>query len=201
MWLRLLAETGTYRSDQLPPSTGTLIGGAGIAGGGMSLRGRLWQQAPSGAAPGSTGSDVIVALATVPASAFDVAGRTLDISAIGSCANNGNSKTMKIIVNPTSPEVGSAVSGGTTIASTGALSTNNAGWSLSASIVKTGGAGSNTQSVVQSAGQAGSAALALANPQSLTLTESAAITVAVTIDCATTASDAALWQFRGEWAN
>jgi len=74
-------------------------------------------------------------------------------------------------------------------------------WAISASIVKTGGAGSNTQSAVQSAGQAGSTALTLANPQSLTLTENAAIAVAVTIDCATAASDAALWRFRGEWAN
>ena len=128
-------------------------------------------------------------------------GRTITISGQGNFAANGNTKTVSLVVNPTSPAVGSVVSGGTTIASTGAVVTNGSAWELGADIIKTGAKGSNTQTALHYAAQVGAVVSALTQCQSLTLTESAAITVAVVINCATTATDATLWNFQGQWFN
>ena len=89
----------------------------------------------------------------------------------------------------------------TTIASTGAVTTNGSGWTVGADIIKTGANGSNTQTALQKATSVGGAAAAALQAQSLTLTESSVITVALTINCATTASDASMWKFQGEWFN
>ena len=201
----MTTDVGDLNSAAMPNDTAVQAGGAGTAGT-VKAAGDLWMQSPAGGltpsgAGGGIGADIIVALATIPANAFDVANRTLEMWAAGSFAGNGNTKTVKMIINPTAPVIGSAVSGGTVLASTGAVTTNNQGWSMESQITKTGALGSNTQNTVHFATQVGSASAALANPQALTLNEAGAITVAMTINCATLATDAALWAFQGFWAN
>lgn len=146
--------------------------------------------AQPGTNPGSTAADIVMAVYTLPAGCLDIAGRMLEISANGSTASNTNSKTMKLIVGATNPTVGQAVSGGTTIASATIASTaGSGGWNLTAEIVKYGAGGSNTQQAIHTAAQTGNTVGALQAPSALTLTESGVITVCVTCNAATTATD------------
>jgi hypothetical protein len=165
----------------------------GNGNGSFGLEGNLVCQASAGVNPGATGADNVLAVYSLPAGSLDQAGREIAISASGGYAANGNTKTVKIIVGPASAVVGSTVgAGGTTIASTGAVATNGAGWSLEASIVKYGAAGSNTQQGIHSAAQSGSAVAALITPASLTLNEAEPILIAITGNAATTATDIVL---------
>ena len=177
---------GDYSSSGLPNDTGFQAGGAGRAGGAVRGSGMLWT-APqaAGTPPALTAADIVVAKATIPAGAFDAAGRELMIEAFGSFAANANTKTIKMIVAPTTSTVGIAVVGGTTIATSGALTTNNLGWRMKSSITKVGAAGANTQIASQLVGQAGAVGLSLAAPQALALVE----------------SDCLLWGFSGKWFN
>jgi hypothetical protein len=162
----------------------------------FGLEGNIACQASAGVNPGATGADNVLAVFSIPANSFDQAGRAVSIAAIGGFAANTNTKRVKIIVGAASAVVGSTIgSGGTTIADTAAVTTNGAGWSLGASVVKYGAAGSNTQQGIHSAAQVGSAVAALITPASLTLTENLPILVAVTGNATTTATDIALNAF------
>ena len=195
----MTTDVGDLNSAAMPSDTGALAGGGSAS---IRASGNLFMQAPvGGVAPSATGADIVVATATIPPGAFDQAGRTLEIWTAGSFAADGDTKTVKLIINPTTANVGSAVVGGSTIATTGAVATNGQGWSMEAQVTKTGANGSNTQSAIHFATQVGAVSAALANPQALAMNESAAITVAVTINCATLAADAAMWAFQGFWAN
>ena len=202
MALQLFTNVGDVPSNALPSDTACLAGGATAAGGVVKESGNLWNQTPPGGlAPAGTGSGYVVALATIPANAFNAAQKTITISAQGNFAANGNNKTISLVINATAPAVGSVVSGGTTIATTGVVATNGSAWELGADIIKTGSLGSNTQTALHFAAQVGAVVAALSACQSLTLTESAPITVALVINCATTATDATLWNFQGQWFN
>ncbi len=201
-WHLISEEIGGVLSSALPADTASLAGGAVSTGANVKESGNLWNQTPAGGlAPAGTGSGYVVALATIPANAFNAAGRDIMITAQGNFGANGNTKTISLVVNATNPAVGSVVSGGTTIATTGAVTTNGSAWLIGADIIKTGSLGSNTQSAMHYAAQVGAVVSALQASQSLTLTESAPITIAVVINCATTATDATLWNFQGEWFN
>ena len=85
---------------------------------------------------------VYLDLKSLPANSFDIAGRSLTLLVAGNFANNTNAKTAKIIVGATTAVVGSAVSGGTTLATTGVYNTTGAvGWALTANVNKYGAAG------------------------------------------------------------
>jgi hypothetical protein len=142
-----------------------------------------------GVSPGATGADNVVAVYSLPANSFDVAGREIQITANGSFAANGDTKTVKVIFNPSTAVVGSTVgAGGTTLCSTGAIAQSGGGWQVQGSVVKYGAAGSNTQLGVHNQAQV-STAVQPAAPSLITATENAAILVAITANCATTASD------------
>jgi hypothetical protein len=88
-----------------PPSTTTLqIGGTVSTQAQSALKpsGNLPSTIVSraGVSPAATAADVIVAIITLPASAFDQAGRGFNLLAMGSFANNVNVKRCKIIANP-----------------------------------------------------------------------------------------------------
>lgn len=168
-------------------STGLIKGSGNVAGAGVSAGVQI---SSAGVQPGSTANDNVLAIFTLPASFFEAALRGLNILAMGTTVANTNTKTLKLIMNPTAPVVGSAVSGGTTIASI-ALSTaaGGGGWQLEANIYKYGAAGSNTQIALHSAGQGGNVVASLAAPSLLTLPENATITVVVTGNAATSAAD------------
>ena len=202
MALALFSNIGDVNSNALPADTATLPGGALSNGVNVKESGNYWNTTPSGGvSPAGTGSGYIVGLATLPANAFNAAGRNITVTAQGNFAANANTKTVSIVVNPTAPAVGSVVSGGTTIATTGAVTTNGSAWAIGADIIKTGALGSNTQTALHNPTQVGSAVPALTPCQSLTLTENAAVTVALVINAATAVGDCTLWNFQGQWFN
>ncbi len=140
--------------------------------------------------PGATGADNVLAAWSLPANFFDSAGRGLLITAMGSVANNVNSKRIKIYFGCTTATVGSTVTGGTVIADTGAYTTTGAaGWAVAAQVVKYGNPGSNTQLALHQAAQIGSTVGALLVPTALTAAENAAIIVAVTGNAVTATTD------------
>jgi hypothetical protein len=190
---------------QLPNSAAALFGGSGS---GMQEEGTLYRLVSgAGIQPGATGADNVLAVFSLPAKAFDGASisaiasgavstvasnRGISISAQGAFGATGNNKRVKIFVGCTAAVVGSTVSGGTAIADTGTVATNAGGWSVGADLYKYGAAGSNTQLAVHQQAQCGAAVEALLAPQSLTLTESAPILIAVTGNATTAASDIVL---------
>lgn len=151
------------------------------------------QISSAGVQPAITGADNIVAIYTLTASAaakfFDIANRGVNIMACGSMTNAATTKTIKMIVNPTSPVVGQNVSGGTTIASlTDATANSAGGWQIGANIFKYGAAGSNTQMAFHEASQSGTVIGALVAPTALTMNESAPMTIVITANAAVAAN-------------
>lgn len=184
---------GGVSGGGLPNSTAVQFGG----GGALALAdGAIFRTEASVAAPvnpGSTNNDNVLAVFSLPPGSLDVAGRVLQIFASGAVANNVNSKRIKIIFGCTTAVVGSAVTGGTTIADTGAFTTAiAAGFNISATVVKYGAAGSNTQVGMMGSTQIGAAASTLIAPAALTAPENAAILIAITGNAVTTATDIAL---------
>jgi len=178
---------GDVPYSQLPNSTATQFGSGTIF---MREEGTLGVAiSGTGVTPGSTGNDNVLAVFTLPANSFDIAGRGICLTALGSFAATVNTKRVKLIVGATTAVVGSAVSGGTTIADTGAVTTNGAGWCISAEVYKFGAAGSNTQIGVHQPTQIGAAVSSLLPPVSLTFPENAPILIAITGNATTAASD------------
>ena len=179
------------------PSTATIFGGSSAPTQTQAQllasfldEGNIYREVVASRNPASTGSDYVLGVFTLPAYSFDVAGRGINLLAQGSVANNTNTKTIKLYMGATSAVVGSVISGGTVIASTGAYSTTGAaGWSLEANVFKYGATGSNTQLALHMSAQVGNTVGSLIVPSALTLTESATITMAVTGNAATTATD------------
>jgi hypothetical protein len=133
-------------------------------------------------------TDTVLFTYALPANALDVAGRQVNIVAAGSFAANGNNKQVKIWWGTTTQTVGSAVAGGTAIASSGVVTTNSGGWQAQVQVTKYGAGGSNTQ---QASGQqiiAGSTHLGTAAPVALTNAENAVINITVTGSSSTTAA-------------
>jgi hypothetical protein len=152
--------------------------------------GNLYREIVASRNPGGTAGDYVVGVYTIPANGFDVAGRGVNMLAQGSVANNTNSKRLKLYWGCTAAVVGSAVSGGTVIADTGAYTTTGAaGWSLEANVFKYGASGSNTQLALHMSAQIGAVVGSLLVPTALTSTESGSIIIAVTANAATTATD------------
>ena len=173
----------------LPSSTSTIFGG----GTGTFLdEGNLYRYISAGISPAATGTDNVLAVYTLLAGSFDIAGRGVNFVAQGNFAANSNNKRVKIFVGCTAAVVGSTVSGGTAIADSGTLTTSGAGWALEANLFKYGATGSNTQIGIHQSAQAGSTIAALLSPQALTLTESLPIIIAITGNAATAVSDIVL---------
>ncbi|HEX7642988.1 MAG TPA: hypothetical protein VF472_12345 [Burkholderiaceae bacterium] len=191
-------DKAVYTANDGAGSSGAMVPGSGTLALTMSA---------AGVNPGSTANDNVLAVLTIPANSFDgqsfpvATNREASILAAGSFGATANSKTVKIVVNPTTAVVGSAVVGGTTIATTGVVATNGGGWQMQASIIKYGAAGSNTQLAVHYGAQVGAAVAALAAPTALTLPENAAITVAITGNAAAATSDIVFNFANIEWNN
>lgn len=147
------------------------------------------QVSSAGVQPGATAADKVLAVYSLPAGAFDIAARGIDVQAQGSFAATANSKRIKIIFAPTAAVVGQTVTGGTTIADTGTVATNGGGWSIMASVFKYGAAGSNTQLCLHQQSQVGAAVSALLAPSLTTAPENAPILIAVTGNATTAVTD------------
>ena len=153
------------------------------------------------ASPGTINGDYTVAFLTIPANAFDKAGRQLTLEALGGFAANANNKRLKIHASATLPVVNTTIASATLIADTGTVATNGGGLQLCAMVEKYGAAGSNTQFGFHLGGQAGGATPALLAPASLTLAENAVIYVALTINNTTAVGDSFVNSFTGTWSN
>ena len=191
-------DKAVYTANDAAGSSSTMVPGSG----------NLAVTAVSaGQSPTATGSDYVLAVMTIPANSFDgqsfpvATNRMATIVANGSFGATANSKTLKIVVNATNPVVGSALVGGTTIGTTGVVNTNGGGWQMGAAIVKYGVAGSNTQLAVHQSAQVGAAVSALTAPSLLTAVESAPMTIAITGNAATAASDIVFNFAEIEWNN
>lgn len=148
------------------------------------------QLSSAGINPASTGADVVVAVYSLPANFFDgIGNRGLCLTAQGSIVNNANNKRVKIIFNATTAVLGSAVTGGTTIADTGTVTTLGGGFNLSANVFKTGAAGSNTQLCLHQGAQVAGTVSSLLAPSTAAAVENAPILIAVTANAGTTATD------------
>lgn len=190
---------GSVGADALGRPAGTPnlnpIGQFGNSTAFMAFEGNIYRNIVGTAVnPNATGSDYVIGVYNLPASALYQAGQGLNIAALGSFGSNATAKVVKIIVGATSPTVGSVVSGGTTIAS-GSFTVTSAGWCIEANIFKYGAAGSNTQLAVHMAAQAGSTVATLVSPSTLTLTESAIIPIAITGNATTAVADIGLYFF------
>lgn len=148
------------------------------------------QISAAGISPGATGVDSVLAVFTLPANFFSAQNNAAYIQAQGKFAANAATKQVKIIFNPATAVVGATVGvGGTTIADSGAVVTNGLGWSLQASVFKSGAAGSNTQMAIHEQAQTGGTVSNLLAPSFPTATENAPILIAVTGNATTTATD------------
>jgi hypothetical protein len=187
--LRTKKVTAAQLGAFLGSATGGMVLGASAANFGGEGNINL-QVSAAGVNPGATGADSVLAVYSVPASAFSAAGKGITITAAGSFAATANNKRVKLIVNPASAVVGSTVgAGGVTICDTGTVATNGTGWQLQGSVFKYGAAGSNTQIGIHDQAQVGAAVTSMLAPSLITATESAAILVAVTGNATTAASD------------
>ena len=170
--------------------------GGSLTGGGGDIYDLI---VPAGQSPGATGADNVLAVFSLPANSFDVAGRVLNIEALGTFANNTNSKRVKVIFNPATAVVGSTVgTGGTTIVDTGAWTTTGlTGFNVQAQVTKYGLPNSNTQlatpiGVVLGMTHGGIGSGSAINL--VTAVENAPILIAVTGNAATAATDILLYQ-------
>jgi hypothetical protein len=199
MPLTLFTAQGDTSSAGLPSDTSFAYGASGATGPAQAVGGPrvllskqfFPQAAPKN--PGATGADNVLAVYSLPANTFDTSGRSISIRAVGLLANNANVKTVKLIFNATTAVVGSTVTGGSTVASTSTFSTAVAtGFSIEGEVFKTGVAGANTQTGVNSYNLVGATSVQLLAPVAATAAENKAILIAVTGNAATTATDIGL---------
>ena len=183
----------------------TFLGGGRSAGGvGVALRKDFYS---TGIQPGGTAGVYVLASHVIPANTFNqigvggTYGPVLKITALGHFAATANNKTVAIYANATAADVGSVISGGTAILTTGVVAINNLGFVLTAYIAKTGLPNSKTQIGGYVYAAAGASVISPSLPVSLTADESKDIIVAVTGNAATAATDIVLDGFLIEALN
>lgn len=185
------ASGGVWQSDPFlngagaVPATGAIQPGSAVTGG---IRGGGNISVITNAAGQGNGADTtddVIATFAIPASAFDIAGRQVTIQAMGKTAATANNKRVRIWWGTTTQTLGLAVAGGTLIADSGVVTTNNGGWNATATVTKYGAAGSNTQ-IGQGQVVAGVSHTGTQVPVLLTATESGVINVTVTGASSTT---------------
>ena len=143
--------------------------------------------------PGTIANDNVLAVYTLPANSLDgVGNRGLTLQALGSFGATANTKEVKLVFGATTAVVGSAVTGGTVIADSGAVNTNGGGWELTANVFKVGAANSNTQYAQCTGIVNGGVHAGVTGPVYPTAVENAAILIAVTGNATTATTDISL---------
>jgi hypothetical protein len=168
-------------------------GGAGGLPTFISSSGNIYRNVyAAGSAPGSTGSDICVDWFGIPANALNAAFKGFSVTAAGQKTATSDTVVAKIWLGPTSaPVVGTAVTTGTVIATTGSITgTTNEGWLLQSQVFATG---PSAQVYQETATIVGSTHGGMGIPAALALTSTAIIYIAVTINVTTTAADGLLW--------
>ncbi len=186
------SRAATATMAQVGAFVGSAVGGIVFGGGtaAMGAEGNInLQTSSAGVNPGATAADNVIAVYSLPASSFSAAGKTVTVTACGSFAATGNNKRVKLFFNPSAAVVGSTITGGTLLADTGTVATNNGGWLVAGTVVKYGAAASNTQLCVSGGAAAGAVHAGVSLPALATATESGAILIAVTGNATTAATD------------
>jgi hypothetical protein len=184
---RVNTPTYNFQSTSGNPND---LGADAMFGSGQAViggEGNIFLTAGTGINPTATGSEAVLAVCTLPASSFDLAGRGVTIYTLGSltASGTGTAQRVRLWYNTGSAATAGTLlstgsAGATIIADTGAVSNSVGAWSLAALVFKYGATGSNTQLGVHQQGQVGGTALALTTPTLLTATESSAINIAAT---------------------
>lgn len=156
--------------------------------------------------PASITNDNVLAVYTIPAGSFSASGKGIEITAAGNFAGNTHNKECKLIWNPSSAVVGSAVGTNSTsflLGDTGA--TTNAGsasgWIIQSQVYKYGAAGSNTQIGQETGVIVGAVHGGCGLASALTNNESASIALAVTGNATTSVGDISLYNINIEAFN
>lgn len=157
--------------------------------------------------PASITNDNVLAAYTVPANSLSAAGKGLEITVAGNFPlTDTQAKRVKLIWNPTSAVVGSAVATNTTsflLGDTG--STTNAGvpagWIIQSQVYKYGVAGSNTQIGQETGVIVGAIHGGCGLASALTTNESLPILIAVTGNATSSVGDIALYNINIEAFN
>ena len=146
----------------------------------------------AGISPALTTADNVLAIISIPAGALGPLADQLEnfeIFAQGKFGANANAKRLKIIVNPTAPVIGVAVSGGTTILDTGVVNTNGGGFCLDAALLR---ASAGTLLGVNYGSIAGAVHQGTTAPVSVSVADNVPFTIVVTGTAATALSDIVL---------
>lgn len=174
-------------------TTGNQLSSQAVQGGSASTPGFVRtggnasvQISAAGQGNGADTTDDVLFTYALPASALDIAGRQVTITAAGKFAATANNKRVKLWWGTTTQTVGAAVAGGTLIADSGVVTTNNGGWTASVQVSKYGAAGSNTQIATNAQVVAGTSHLGTAVPVALTAAENGVINITVTGSSSTT---------------
>lgn len=184
------------------PSTGGAQPGSATTGAARSGGNLTAQVNAAGQGNGADLTDDVLFTYALPASAFDVAGRQLTITAAGKFGATANNKRIKIWIGTTTQNVGAAVAGGVLVCDSGVVTQNAGGWAASVIVQKYGAAGSNTQ-LASNAQVVGTTHLGAQAPVALTQVESGVINVTITGASPTTgaANDVVGQQFDVAWNN
>jgi hypothetical protein len=140
-----------------------------------------------------------LAVYSIPAGSLSAAGKGLEITASGNFPlTDTQAKRCKVIWNPTSAVVGSAVATNSTsflLGDTGSTTNSGApaGWVIQAEVYKYGGLGSNTQVAQETGTIVGSIHGGCSLASALTTNESLPILLAVTGNATSSVGDIALW--------
>lgn len=194
---RLAATTETFTLSQVGAIPSSFGGGTAT----LEEQGNINSQVGNPLTnPATITNDNVLAIYTLPANSFDVAGAGIEITAAGNLGNDSQAKRCKIIWNPATAVVGTAVT--TTAASfllgdTG--STTNAGtaagWQINSQVFKYGANGSNTQIGQELGTIIGSIHGGMGIASALTTNEAAAALMCVTGNATSSVGDISLYTF------
>lgn len=198
------ATTENFTLSQIGSIPSIFGGGTGV----MEESGNLTAQIGNPLTnPASITNDNVLAVYTIPAGSFSAAGKGLEVQVTGNFPlTDTQAKRCKLILNPTSAVVGSAVATNSTsflLGDTGSTTNGGvaAGWLLAGQVYKYGALGSNTQIGQETASIVGSVHGGMGIASALTNNESISIALAVTGNATSSVGDIALYSFTIEGFN
>lgn len=186
------SSNGIWQSDPFfngvgaTPSTGTVQAGSSATGAFRSGGNMNVSVNTAGQGNGADTTDDVIATYALPASSLGAAQNQVTVNFAGKFAATANNKRVKLWWGTTTQTLGAAVAGGTLIADSGVVTTNNGGFTGSAVVTKYGAAGSNTQIATGAQIVAGTTHTGTLVPALLTATESGVINITVTGSSPTT---------------
>ena len=200
---QLAATTETFTLNQIGAIPSIFGGGTAV----MEESGNVNVQSGNPLSnPASITNDNVLAVYTLPAGSLSAAGKGLEITTAGNLGNDTQAKRVKLIWNPTSAVVGSAVATNSTsflLGDTGSTTNGGAaaGWIIQAQVYKYGNFGSNTQIGQETGVIVGAVHGGCSLASALTTNESLPILIAVTGNATSSVGDISLYNINIEGFN